>query len=291
MSTGPAGLPCELVAAMTSDGIKLHGAWHTTADKPTANVDAVLMLHGTGSNFYSSSLWHGLIPRFAEAGLPALAVNTRGHDLATAVSALGQRRLIGAAYEQIDECRHDVRAWLDWLKERGLSRIALLGHSMGGLKSIYSQACEPHPLVTCVVAVSAPRLVYSAFVASPQGALFQSDLARAEALVAAGQPNTLIDVTFPIPYTITAGGYIDKYGRDERYDLFKHAPRLQTPLLCTFGQRELRGAAFAGQPEQWEEMAQSGKPISVEVIADGDHVYTGCHSELAARILRWLKRL
>lgn len=282
----------ELVSAATVDGIKLHGALHPATGASSCDVDAVLMLHGTGSNFYSSSLWSGLIPRLAEVGLPTLAVNTRGHDLATAVHALGQRRMIGAAYEKVEECRHDVRAWLDLLASRGLTRIALLGHSMGGLKAIYSQAVDPHPNVTCVLAVSAPRLVYSVFVASPQSAVFQHDLAQAESLVAAGQPEALLNVTFPIPYTITAAGYVDKYGREERYDLLKHAPHVRVPLLFTFGQRELRGAAFAGMPERWEALAaQTGLPLAVEVIADGDHVYTGCHNELAARVIRWLKKI
>lgn len=280
----------ELVSTTTPDGIKLHGALHSAQGEPHATLDAVLLLHGTGSNFYSSSLWHGLIPRLNEFGLTCLAVNTRGHDLATATHALGKRRMIGAAYETVDESRLDVRAWLDWLVARGLRRIALLGHSMGGLKAVYSQAREPHSAVQCVWAVSAPRLVYSLFVNAPQAETFHADLARAEALIAAGHSQTLIDVTFPIPYTITSAGYVDKYGRDEHYDLIKHVPHVTVPLLFTFGQKELNGPAFRGQPEIWEALAATGKPVSVEVIADADHVYTGCHSELAARIGRWLRR-
>lgn len=284
-------MPVEIVTTTTTaDGIKLHGALHAATIAPTLDCDAALLLHGTGSNFYSSSLWQGLIPRLTEAGLAVLAVNTRGHDLVTPTYAGGKRRLIGAAYEMVDECRLDVAAWLDSLAERGLSRIALVGHSMGGLKGVYSQACAAHPQVTRLIGISPPRLAYGVFRNSPQGELFLHDLARAEALLSAGKGETLIEVTFPIPYTITAAGYVDKYGVDERYDLLKHAPKVAVPQLFTFGQLELAGPAFRGVPEQLEAFAGQGMPLGVEVIAGADHVYSGCHGELAARILRWLRK-
>ena len=74
------------------------------------------------------------------AGSAALVVNTRGHDGISSTNAPVGRRLQGAAYEIVDACCHDVAAWLAWLRERGYRRLGLLGHSLGAVKAIYSQA-------------------------------------------------------------------------------------------------------------------------------------------------------
>ena len=90
-----------------------------------------------------------------------LRVNTRGHDpVSTAATARGGRRQ-GAAYEAVDDCRHDVAAWLDWLRPRAGPRVGLLGHSMGAVKCLYAPAQEPDLRPACVIALI-PWTVYLA---------------------------------------------------------------------------------------------------------------------------------
>src|SRR5262249_13795541 len=153
---------------------------------------------------------------FLELGVAVLRVNTRAHDaISTAVTNRGGRRL-GAAYEVVDECRHDVAAWMDWLRQRSLPRIGLVGHSSGAVKGIYALANEPQLGATCLVALSPPRLSYSWFCECPQGPEFLEAFAKAEGYVASGQPLTLMEVKLPLPMVITAAGYVEKYGPDER---------------------------------------------------------------------------
>lgn len=283
----------ELVQAAMPDGLRLDGAWHAVPAgvAPSAEVDTVLCLHGTGSNFYGSSLWRGLIPRLLDAGLAVLAVNTRGHDGVSITHGPEGRRLLGSAYERVDDCRLDVAGWLQLALERGAKRVALLGHSLGAVKAVYALAHEAHLPVARVVAISPPRLSYSFFKAQPRGAAFVEEHDRAAALVAEGRPDELMDVRFPIPYLVTAAGYLDKYGVAERYHLLKFAGRVACPLLCTFGSAELQqGMAFRGLPEELEALAATGANVRVDVVAGGDHVYSGVHAELAARVVRWLRR-
>ena len=79
-----------------------------------------------------------------------------GLRVSNAVTSKGGRRL-GAAYEIVDDCRHDLLAWLDLLRERAGPRIALVGHSLGAVKTIYALAHEDVPL-QCAIAISPPRL-------------------------------------------------------------------------------------------------------------------------------------
>ena len=101
-----------------------------------------------------------------------LSVNTRGHDSVFGAIQGNVRKRLGAAYETVDECRHDIAAWVELLAARGHERIALIGHSLGAIKAVYAQAHEKLPHVAAVVAISAPRLSYAAFMSSPESTTF-----------------------------------------------------------------------------------------------------------------------
>lgn len=285
----------DLVQAQAADGVRLDGALQLPPEGAAAQsgVDALLCFHGTGGNFYSSSLFAALAPRLLRAGVAVLSANTRGHDLACTVAG-GSRRLLGAAFETVDECRLDAAAWAGWLAARGYRRIGLMGHSLGAVKAIYSLANAPeHSLaaVACLLAISPPRLAYSHFCQSAQAAEFQSELAAAESLMREGRGETLMSVRFPLPYLVSAAGYVDKYGPAERYNLLKFVANISCPALYTFGSLEVQqNPAFQGLPELLAAQAGARATLKVAVIAGADHFYSGVYSELADRLEFWLRR-
>lgn len=275
----------ELVQVVTRDGLRLHGALHQPAGAaPDAPGQVLLLLHGAGGNFYSSGLFTGLISRLVQAGLTVLAVNTRGHD---AVSTAGSRKYFGAAFEVVDDCRHDIAAWVEFLTGRGFGQIALAGHSLGAIKAVYCLAHEPPEPVRRLIAISPPRLSYSRFASSPEAETFLSESAVAEAHVREGRGETVMTVQFPLPYLVSAAGYLDKYGPEERYNVLKFVDQVGCPMLFTFGAIELRrGSAFAGLPE--ELAARSRRDLKVAVVAGADHFYSFGLGELAEQIGIWL---
>lgn len=287
-----------LVHTFAGDGLRLDGALHTPASNAPLQVglDALVVLHGTGSNFYASRFLTYIAERAVDWGTACLVANTRGHDQVT--TALVQHadgttasRRIGSAYELVDECRLDVAAWIKLLGERGFTRLGILGHSLGAVKTVYAATHEPLPKVKVLIAVSPPRLSYSHFASSVRGPGFLAELAEAEAHLAAGRPEAIMDIHFPLPYLITAAGYIDKYGRDERYNLLNLVDRLPLPTLFTFGGSEIQqGIAFRGFVEALEEKKTAGANLSTAVIAAGDHQYTGVQSDLLNSIERWLRK-
>lgn len=281
----------EIVEVTTPDGLRLHGALYE-APAPNSAIkpfDAVLLLHGAGGNFYGSTLFGGLLPTFRQLGLAVLCVNTRGHDSVSTAGTVKGPRMIGAAFETVEECRHDITAWIDFLAMRGYSQLVLAGHSLGAVKAIYSLAHESRPEVHSLVAISPPRLSHSRFAAGLESDQFLKEFAEAERHVAAGHVEALMSVRFPIPYLVTAAGYIDKYGRDERYNILKHVPQVACPMLFTFGTIELRrGSAFQGLPEDLNTLAEQGADLKVAVIGGADHFYTAARPELAGQIQSWL---
>jgi pimeloyl-ACP methyl ester carboxylesterase len=250
---------------------------------------AAILLHGVAANFYTSSTLEPLVPRLQDLGIAALLVNTRGHDSVFGASQGQVRRRLGAAYESVDDCRHDVAAWIDFLKTRGHQRIVLIGHSLGAIKSVYAQAHEKFGEVAAIIAVSGPRLSYSAFMNAPESSLFWESLNTAQEMVKAGQSDELFTSKFPFPLLITAAGYIDKYGPAERYNILKFAADLPCPALFTYGGKELAGGGipFAGLPDALMALPNAERR-TVAVIEGADHVYTGVAHRLADAVADWL---
>ncbi|MBX9790685.1 MAG: alpha/beta fold hydrolase [Pirellulales bacterium] len=298
----------ELVQVTTDDGVRLDGMLQA-ADEEVAGsalplgIDAVVMVHGTGGNFYASTMMELLAECLRKLGAATLRVNTRGHDgISTAVTRTGGIRQ-GAAYEVVDDCRHDLAAWLDLAQARGYRSVALLGHSLGAVKSIYALAqagsgsddtASGRPRsVTRLIVLSPPRLSYSYFAASPRAEEFLAMCRQAEELVAAGRDESLVEISFPLPYAVTARGYLDKYGPAERYNVLKHLPTISCPTLVTFGSIEVQtNVAFRGMPEAVEALpaAADGASRSLALIAGADHFYSGTRAELAARVESWLRK-
>jgi alpha-beta hydrolase superfamily lysophospholipase len=281
----------ELIRATTQDGCTLDGALNRPAASAvkTLSLDAVALIHGTGGTFYSSTFFELLAMKLAERGVAALRANTRGHDgISTLVTAKGAVRS-GAAYELVDDCRHDLTAWVSWLRQHVGPRVALLGHSLGAVKCLYSMAQQPKLGAEAVIAISPPRLSYSWFCQSDKAAEFLETYRRAEELMQAGQPSALLEVKLPLPFVIAAAGYVEKYGPDERYNYLNFLPAVPCPTLTLFGGVEIaNNMAFQQAPEEVKRVAAKKPHITVDVVSSADHFYTGVRDQAWQRVAAWL---
>ncbi|MEE3370881.1 MAG: alpha/beta fold hydrolase [Planctomycetota bacterium] len=280
----------ELVRTATADQVRLDGALQTAIvdQGSTHQLDAMILLHGVGSNFYGSMLMESLAGALVQVGIAALRVNTRGHDtVSTARCGDGVKR-VGAAYEIVADACLDIGAWVDYLATRGHRTIGVLGHSLGAVKACYALAHQPHPRVACLIPVSPPRLSCAAFRESADSGRFLQSLGEAESLVAAGRPDDLFLSRFPFPTLMSAACYIDKYGPAERYNVLKFVDRIHCPTLYVFGQTEVEqgGIAFAGMPEAIRPSADTGRDL--QIVAGADHFYSGQTSALIETVLNWL---
>lgn len=278
----------DLVQTITRDDLRLDGAYLEPTQKG-GPVDAVVLLHGTGGNFYSSTMFDVLTEKLRGIGCGVLRANTRGHDgISTAVIGKNAKRL-GAAYELVDDCRHDLDAWVRWLRDRAGHRIGLLGHSLGAAKCLYAVAQEPKLAPTWILALSPPRLSYSTFVNGPKACDFFTTFEEAQGYVHAGKPGQLMEVTVPLPFVIAAAGYVEKYGPEERYNFLNFVRSVACPTLFTFGELEVRSnPAFQGLPEAIEELRLRQRNLQVVTIPGADHFYTGVRDSLVKAVETWI---
>ncbi len=317
----------ELVTTMTPDQVRLHGYYvMPTGPRPssdfdtsmqysgTRNNDAVILLHGLAGNFYSSPLLIQLARRFHQSGYAVVLGNTRGHDYLNATVRVGRTRTLGAAVELVSEGVEDVAGWVRFLLSRGHQRIVLVGHSLGAIKVILSQAHQAASEVSAIVALSPTRLNFEQFAACRQRDKFLETISRAEQAVASGRGEELLAVEFPFPTWMSASAYLNKYGSDNHYDWLPLIDRVTPPMLVTFGKLELDdNPALEGLVEQLQHLVDSGKaawrveqsetpaanlsdksaPSSsraqISLLTRADHFYVAAYDRVADLVLPWLQ--
>ena len=267
----------ELIRTKTADGVLLDGSLQR-ADGPTASSKSTawLLVHGTGSNFYSSGVLQVFAEQLVRGGHSVARINTRGHDIISSLSGGRTPLSGGAAFESISDCVHDLRAWVDELIRRDFSRVVLVGHSMGGVKAIFSQAHDPHPNVVAVIGVSPPRFCHAEWQSSPQAAPFRDHFRHATELVESGRGDELMLVQQPLPLWLTAAGFLAKYGPHDEYDFIPLLSRLSCPTLLIVGTASVESSpAFESAPEAVRQFQASQSHLHLELVSGANTGYIG----------------
>ncbi|MFO0865149.1 MAG: alpha/beta fold hydrolase [Gemmataceae bacterium] len=279
----------DLVSVTAPDGCVLHGALQRSDAPCSLALDAACLFHGTGSNFYGSSLLESVSQGLVDRGVPTVRGNTRGHDGISHSSFPRGGVRLGAAFETVDDCRHDLKGWFDFLKREFGPRILIGGHSLGAVKSLYAVAHESGLEPTAILAISPPMLSYEKFCSSDLRDDFLESFRRAEELVASGQGNTLLEVRIPLPMLISAAGYVEKYGPDERYAFLRFLRLVRTPTFFLYGGNEIRSnPAFTEVPQAIAERQTKQPNLGLHIIPEADHFYTGKRPAAWTAIDAWL---
>jgi dienelactone hydrolase len=278
----------ELVHVTTSDNVPLDGYLRTPSGSTRRGpLDLVICHHGVGGKFYSPSFFDRVGDALVERGCAVLRVNNRGHDDAFSVGD----RSFGATYEAIDECRLDFTAWLDFAEARGFGHIGVWGHSLGAVKTVYFLSVQDDARIACAIASSPPRFSYAMYASAESGRQFQAAIDRANALVAAGTSDELVDATVPVRRRFAARTYLDKYGPHARYDYLTHLPRLTKSLLLTVGSLEAGNVSFDGLIHEGPTFAGRWPHVDFRMIDGADHAYADRTDDLWSAVDTWLERV
>ena len=104
---------------------------------------AAILVHGRD---WDASGWLDLAPRFAESGVPALALDLRGHGRSTGTT---DDFVQGQPWSPVA----DLAAAKTYLREHGVREIALVGASLGGHAVVASSWDRDNE---CLVSISSP---------------------------------------------------------------------------------------------------------------------------------------
>ena len=225
----------EVVRLRSRDGLRLAGRWLPAAREPSGTPDdgaaadawrpdpheAILLLHGWSGSIAPDLVEYGPFLR-RTAGV--LGLDFRGHgDSDDAPTTFGLNEV------------EDVAGAFGWLGERGITRVALFGTSMGGITALASivvlgdgslpsadvdpdapahDRSAPRPQIVAAVADSAApelttavasriRLPFRGFIAAQ---MFEAAGRRVGGDLRATEPIRVIALTDPVPVLLIHGG-------------------------------------------------------------------------------------
>ncbi|MFZ5467694.1 MAG: alpha/beta hydrolase [Pseudomonadota bacterium] len=186
----------------------------------------------------------------------------------------------------------EIAAWTKWLKDKGATRIALLGHSRGGNQTAWALAEKDDPAYTSAVLV-APQTWEPGYLAKDYKERYKVDLKplleKAEKLVKEGKGETLMDMDFIYceKTRAAAKSVVSYYRDDERMDTPTLLAKTGKPVLVVIGSADTTVKGLASMMAK----VADGQRIKAHTVDGADHFFMDLYSdevvEQAAQFIGW----
>lgn len=267
-----------LITFKAADDFPLDGLVYTPDGG--AGKRAALLVHGKVMNFYTGP-GRILPPYLTQMGWSCLAMNRRGHDLG---GIRNGRESYGGSWERFGDSQLDIAAGIAELRRCGFAKIALVGHSFGGIAAAAYAADHPDDIAALALCSAGTGGRDYMVQSSRRGMLAAEhhDAVDAEArrLVAAGLGDQMIALK-GWWYAITAASWVDL--SENVPNTVDNARRYPGPILA------LRGGKEAAELYPAEAVADAaGMRATLAVIPGADHFYNGTETAFARAVCDWL---
>jgi len=261
MMAGPASAD---EVSLDYGGLTLNAA-HTVPDGNEAAGPTVLLVHGTLAHNRMETI-ESIQQALAERAINSLAINL----------SLGIDNRHGS-YDCAQTHRHthsgavgEIGAWVGWLKNQGVSDVALLGHSRGGNQVAWYAAEHDDPAVTGVVLVAPALWDAEAFAENYEQATGTplADVLEEAASLEADALMTLDRFLYCSDAEVAAGTVLDYYGDDPRRNTPTLLSDIEEPTAVVIGTAD---DVVPGLVANMSELA--GDNVMVTVVQGATHYF------------------
>lgn len=255
-------------------GLTLNARLEMAKGKTLAD-GVILITHGSLAH-NDMELYRTLQELLKEKGRNSLAINL----------SLGLDNRHGM-YECATTHRHrhtdaldEIGAWLEWLKGKGVKKVALLGHSLAGNQTARYAAERDSALIRGIVLV-APGMFDKAVFESYERRYKQPlkpALERAESLVKAGKGDSLLERTDFLTCaktTVRAASFVSYYSPSQRPSTPALLPKIAKPVIVLIGTQD---DIHPDVIEKVKPLAD-GKRVQLKIIEGADAFFRDLYAE------------
>ncbi len=216
----------------------------------------------------------GLQEMFADYGADSLAITlSLGQD-----ARRGQRGCDGTHDHMHSNAVGEIAAWTGWLRERGVERIALMGHSRGGNQVVRAALERELPGVDALVLLAPMTAAEGPDAAARERVARARDMAPDAVL--SGVPFLYCEAA-----DVTAATYVDYLAEDPLDDTPALLDRLDRPVLVVAGSADEVVPDVAARVEP-----MTGPDLRLHVVLGSDHFFRDLFADEVADVaLTFLK--
>jgi|TARA_Y100000817_G_scaffold99690_1_gene77872 pimeloyl-ACP methyl ester carboxylesterase len=275
----------DLVNTKSSDDVTLSGiVLEPETPRQDLLVDAMVMIHGSGGNFYLSPS-NPRAMKLRDMGIPTALFNTRGHDV---IGGRAGSIRTGNAYEKLSETHLDVQAMVNFMVAKGYKRVGIWGSSLGAVRVILAQAKNQDPNVAAVISLAPLRFSHEYYAKCEMAEEHLKNYENAKALAGAGRGHEIMFLDFPNPGGyFSADVYLDRHC-SEHYDITKaYTNQIDCPLLILTGSEEIHPRMInAGR--DMAALCAGRENVTWIDLEGGDHGWHNKEEDLFRVVPEWL---
>ncbi len=260
------------VVIKVGGGVRAVAEWSVPEGADPKEKGAVLWLHGLFQTHRMADPVSTQRELWTEAGFPVLSPTlSLGIDMRRE-----PYKCDGVLDTTFEESVEEINRWIEWLKGKGIKKIVLAGHSMGGLQVLYFVSKYRIPEVKGVVAV-----------APSKGLGIKNDVfEKAERLIKGGRGKEIIKTGFFYceEARVTARTVYSYY--KERH-LGKILKDIKIPVLIVWGTLDKRVEDLPGFIKPF-----AGKNVRIEKVELADHFFRDLFAEdLSIAVTEFLEEI
>jgi pimeloyl-ACP methyl ester carboxylesterase len=256
-------------------GLTLNANLALAADKKIAD-GVILITHGALAHRDMEIITYVQNLLVKEKGYSTLAINlSLGVD-----NRHGMYDCKATHRHRNDDAAEEIGVWVEWLKNQGAKRIALLGHSRGGAQTALYASQRDNELVKAVV-LMAPAIRENTNAVGYQqryGKPLAPVLEKAQKLVKAGKGGTVlehIDMLNCTDTSVTADSFVSYYGDELRLDTPTLIPKIHKPLLVVVAASD---EVVVGLERKVAPLVD-GKRVQMKIVEGAGHFFRDLYAD------------
>lgn len=281
----------------TSDGLELHGLLY----EPDNDTKSVLVhVHGMGGNFYENKFLDFIAKKLTNEGFAFCVFNNRGCEFLKDTYRIVDGKepemvRVGTTYEKFEDSLLDVKAFIDFVEERGFSNIHLSGHSLGCPKVAYYMAETSDSRIKSLLLLSPSDMLGLVRANKEQ---FEKEITEAKRLVADNKGDTILSEWVWGEYPVSANTYLSLFDDNAKDAIFNfHDPKdkleilgkIKVPTYAVMGTKDDALVVPIEETFSRLETALTSSPKKkTEILGDANHGYRGHEKEIAVAVAGWL---
>jgi pimeloyl-ACP methyl ester carboxylesterase len=279
----------------TEDGLQLHGVLY----QPEEKTDIVLVhVHGMGGNFYENKFTENLAKTLTDNGIAFFPFNNRGNGSITDFVRIKNDKkdfvTYGTTNEKFEDSPLDIQAGIDFVKEKGFTKIHLSGHSLGAPKVAYYASKTKENLQSIIFLSPADMLG----LAREDKDQFEKEITNAKKMIEDGKGDELLPEYVWGDYLLKANTYINLFGDESETAIFNFhnkdlgfetISKIDEPILTIMGRKDdVAIIPIEEIMEIMEKEAISSPRSETKILGDSNHIYQGYEQELADVLKDWI---